>query len=100
MRLPELTIGVEEEYQIVHPETRELDSYIQEFLDSGRVILRDQIKPEFLQSQVEVGSNICNIALVLGLTAVFNPSRRKICHAAMCAAATSCAGAEVSWPRR
>ncbi len=59
MSTPKLTIGVEEEYQIVHPETRELHSYIQEFLEEGRVVLRDQIKPEFLQSQVEVGSNIC-----------------------------------------
>ncbi len=59
MALPKFTIGIEEEYQIVHPETRELTSYIQEFLDSGRVILKDQIKPEFLQSQVEVGSRIC-----------------------------------------
>ena len=53
-----LTIGIEEEYQIVHPETRELHSYIQEFLDGGKMILGDQIKPEFLQSQVEVGSNV------------------------------------------
>ncbi len=60
MPLPKLTIGIEEEYQIIHPETRELTSYIQEFLDSGRVILKDQLKPEFLQSQVEVGSQICS----------------------------------------
>jgi carboxylate-amine ligase len=60
MALPKFTIGIEEEYQIVHPETRELTSYIQEFLDSGRVILKDAIKPEFLQSQIEVGSRICN----------------------------------------
>jgi len=59
MSLPKLTIGIEEEYQIINPETRELESYIQEFLDAGRAVLRDQIKPEFLQSQVEVGSRIC-----------------------------------------
>lgn len=59
MRMSKLTIGVEEEYQIVHPETRELVSFAQQFLEEGRVILRNQIKPEFLQSQVEVGSNIC-----------------------------------------
>jgi carboxylate-amine ligase len=57
--LPELTIGIEEEYQIIDPQTRELKSFIQEFLEQGRVILKDQIKPEFLQSQVEVGSSIC-----------------------------------------
>ena len=59
MGLPKLTIGIEEEYQIIHAETRELTSFVQEFLEEGREILRDQIKPEFLQSQVEVGSRIC-----------------------------------------
>jgi carboxylate-amine ligase len=54
------TLGIEEEYQIIDPETRELTSYIQEFLEKGRVVLKDQIKPEFLQSQVEVGSTICH----------------------------------------
>jgi carboxylate-amine ligase len=59
MALPPLTIGIEEEYQIIDPETRKLSSYIQEFLEQGRVVLQDQIKPEFMQSQVEVGSHIC-----------------------------------------
>ena len=59
MALPPLTLGIEEEYQIIDPETRELKSYVQEFLEEGRIILKDQIKPEFLQSQVEVGSHIC-----------------------------------------
>lgn len=53
------TIGIEEEYQIIDPESRELTSYIQEFLEEGQLLLQDQIKAEFLQSQVEVGSNIC-----------------------------------------
>ena len=54
-----LTIGIEEEYQIIEPETRELTSYIQKFLERGELVLRDQVKPEFLQSQVEVGSQVC-----------------------------------------
>ncbi|HEX2252976.1 MAG TPA: carboxylate-amine ligase [Thermoanaerobaculia bacterium] len=54
------TIGIEEEYQILDPETRELRSYVQEFLDHGRLVLEDQIKPEFLRSQIEVGSKICH----------------------------------------
>jgi len=58
--LPKLTIGIEEEYQIIDPETRGLTSYIQEFLEQGRVVLQDQIKPELMQSQVEVGSHICH----------------------------------------
>ncbi len=59
MTLPPLTIGIEEEYQIIDPGTRQLTSYIQEFLQQGRVVLQDQIKPELMQSQVEVGSHIC-----------------------------------------
>jgi carboxylate-amine ligase len=59
MSQPQLTIGIEEEYQIIDPETREVTSYVQEFLDDGREVLRDQIKPEFLRSQIEVGSKIC-----------------------------------------
>ncbi|MEL7059171.1 MAG: carboxylate-amine ligase [Acidobacteriota bacterium] len=59
MSLPDLTLGIEEEYQIIDPESRGLKSYIQEILDEGRLRLHDQIKAEFLQSQVEVGSAIC-----------------------------------------
>lgn len=57
--MEELTIGIEEEYQIVDRETRELTSFITEFLDQGAVLFRDQVKPEFMQSQVEVGSHVC-----------------------------------------
>lgn len=54
-----LTIGIEEEYQIIDPETRELTSYVQKLMDKGRVVLGSQIKNEFMQSQVEVGSKVC-----------------------------------------
>ena len=54
--LNNLTIGIEEEYQIIDPESRELTSYISEFLDQGAILFRDQLQPELLQSQVEVGS--------------------------------------------
>ena len=54
-----LTLGIEEEYQIVDPDTRELTSYIQQMLNHGRVVLGDQLKQEFMQSQIEVGSQIC-----------------------------------------
>lgn len=58
-----LTIGIEEEYQIIDPATRELRSYVQRFIEQGRTVLADQIHPEFLQSQVEAGTRICrNIA--------------------------------------
>ncbi len=56
---PSLTIGIEEEYQIIDPETRELRSYVQQFLEQGQTVLSDQLRPEFLQSQIEAGTRIC-----------------------------------------
>jgi len=58
--IPPLTLGVEEEYQIIDPETRNLHSYITELIsqDQDRPISLD-LKPEFMQSQVEVGSFVC-----------------------------------------
>ncbi|WP_110517288.1 carboxylate-amine ligase [Herpetosiphon llansteffanensis] len=53
------TIGIEEEYQIIDPETRELKSYITQILDEGQLILREQMKPEMHQSIVEVGTHVC-----------------------------------------
>jgi glutamate---cysteine ligase / carboxylate-amine ligase len=53
------TLGIEEEFAIIDPETRELRSHIQEILESGKVILKEQIKPEMHQSVVELGTEIC-----------------------------------------
>ena len=58
--LNNLTIGIEEEYQIIDTNTRELTSYISEFLDQGAVLFRDQLQPELLQSQVEIGTKVCD----------------------------------------
>ena len=59
-QLQNLTLGVEEEYQLIDPKTRELTSYISEILKDGSVIFRDEVKPELLQSQIEIGSKVCN----------------------------------------
>jgi carboxylate-amine ligase len=59
MQPPSLTIGIEEEYQIVDPQTRELQSYITEILEAGRLVLREQVKPELHQSIVEIGTTVC-----------------------------------------
>ncbi len=56
---PSLNIGIEEEYQIIDPHTRELRSYVQQFLEQGTAILPDQLRPEFLQSQIEAGTQVC-----------------------------------------
>jgi carboxylate-amine ligase len=58
MKAPSLTLGIEEEYQIVDPESGELRSYITQILEDGRVTVAD-VKPELHQSVVEVGSSVC-----------------------------------------
>ena len=58
MKAPSLTIGIEEEYQIIDPSSRELRSYITEILAEGDVILRE-VKPELHQSIVEIGTTVC-----------------------------------------
>ena len=57
--LKNLTLGIEEEYQIIDPKSRELTSFISEFLETGAMMFKDQVKPELLQSQIEIGSNVC-----------------------------------------
>jgi carboxylate-amine ligase len=52
-------IGVEEEFQIVDPESGELRAHINEMLPRGRQVLGEQIKPEMLQSMVEVTTRVC-----------------------------------------
>ena len=58
MKAPSLTLGIEEEYQIIDPETRELKSYITEIL-SGDSLMVAELKPELHQSMVEIGSKVC-----------------------------------------
>jgi len=55
-----LTLGIEEEYQIIDPETRDLRTFISELLTQDqRRHKKLDLKPELMQSQVEVGSRIC-----------------------------------------
>src|SRR5690349_13616453 len=54
------TLGIEEEFAIIDPETRELRSHIHEILEGGKVTLKEQIKPEMHQSVVELGTEICD----------------------------------------
>ena len=54
------TIGIEEEYQTVDPETRDLRSHIQtEMLAQGKLRLEERVKAEMHQSVVEVGTRVC-----------------------------------------
>src|SRR6185295_3845319 len=57
--MPDFTLGIEEEFQIIDPQTRELRSHITEMIDEGRMILGEQVKPEMHQSMIEIGTGIC-----------------------------------------
>lgn len=53
------TLGIEEEFQIIDPQTRELKSHMHQIVEGGKTILKEQVKAEMHASVVEVGTNIC-----------------------------------------
>jgi len=58
---PSLSIGIEEEYQTIDPETRDLRSHISaEILQKGKTLLAERVKPEMHQSVVEIGTSVCH----------------------------------------
>ena len=57
---PALTVGIEEEYQLIDPTTGELKGVITELLKDDRMILKQvEIMPELHQSMVEIGTTPC-----------------------------------------
>jgi len=63
MAQPSFTLGIEEEFQVVDPETRTLKSHIQELFAEGEKRLKDEIKREMHDPVIEVGTPICrNVA--------------------------------------
>ena len=57
-RIP--TIGVEIELQLVDVETMELANRIEDVLQALPADLRDAIKPELMQSYLEINTGVCN----------------------------------------
>ena len=58
---PSFTLGIEEEYQTVDPETRDLRSHIAtEMLRQGAIRLEERVKAELHQSVIEVGTRVCH----------------------------------------
>jgi carboxylate-amine ligase len=54
------TMGVEEEYQIIDPQTRQLRSKAQSILRKAQVTLGDQVTQELYLSQIEIGTSVCS----------------------------------------
>src|SRR5208337_4082549 len=60
MDRPSLSIGIEEEYQTIDPETRDLRSHIaSEILPKAKRALHEAVKPEMHQAVIEVGTKVC-----------------------------------------
>jgi carboxylate-amine ligase len=57
---PAFTVGVEEEYLLVDPDTRDLvhDAGFG-VVEECRALLGDRVAPEFLQAQIEVATGVC-----------------------------------------
>ena len=53
------TLGVEEEYMVIDPVSRELKSHEQKIVQEGQKIIKDKVKAEMHQAVVEVGTDIC-----------------------------------------
>ena len=78
---PSLTIGIEEEYQIVDPESRELRAYISEFIQGDELMMVErELKPELHQSMVELGTPVC--ASIAEAAEELARQRRYICRLA------------------
>ncbi|AMJ68154.1 carboxylate-amine ligase [Hymenobacter sp. PAMC 26628] len=57
--MPTFTLGIEEEFQTIDPDTRELRSHMSKIVENGKITLLEQVKAEMHESVVEVGTNIC-----------------------------------------
>lgn len=60
MNAKQFTLGIEEEYMVLNPETRELAPHDQKIVEvAERVLPGDQVKAEMHQAVVEAGTGIC-----------------------------------------
>jgi carboxylate-amine ligase len=57
--MEKFTLGVEEEYMVIDPHTRELKSHDQKIVERSALAFNDQVKAEMHQAVVEVGTGIC-----------------------------------------
>ena len=53
------TIGVEEEYQIIDVESRDLVSHVSKIIEGGKATLKENLKHEMHESVIEMETGIC-----------------------------------------
>jgi len=56
---PGFTIGIEEEYLLVDKESLALAVAPEGLMEACKAELEDQVSPEFLQCQIEIGTHVC-----------------------------------------
>ncbi len=57
---PSFSLGIEEEYMVLDPETWNLKTHLDlELLSRGQMVLHEHIKPELLGSMLEIGTGVC-----------------------------------------
>ncbi len=59
MREPDFTIGIEEEYLLVDRDSHVLAEAPEGLMEACAAELEDQVNPEFLQCQIEIGTRVC-----------------------------------------
>lgn len=74
------SMGVEEEYQIIHSETRELYSKVEEILPIAEQVLGEEVQPELKRSQIEIATPVCQT--LAEVRTELNHARRAIIEAA------------------
>ncbi|MEM5470190.1 carboxylate-amine ligase [Hoeflea sp. AS60] len=63
---PSFTLGVEEEYLLVDDKTMDLVAAPESLMAECSAELKDQVSPEFLQCQIEVGTQVCKTVAEAG----------------------------------
>ncbi|MEY3432412.1 MAG: hypothetical protein RL131_348 [Bacteroidota bacterium] len=53
------TVGIEEEYMVIDPHSKELVSHEQRIVVEGQKIISEKVKAEMHQAVVEVGTDVC-----------------------------------------
>ena len=56
----DFTIGVEEEFQIINPQTRQLRPRAQRLLPHAQAAVGDRVQPELYLSMIEIGTPVCH----------------------------------------
>lgn len=54
------TVGIEEEYMVIDPDSKGLISHEQKIVIEGQKIIKEKVKAEMHQAVVEVGTDVCS----------------------------------------